>query len=37
MKIKFLVMQVRMGRITLEQVPAEYRKQAAALLGGDNA
>jgi hypothetical protein len=34
MKIKFLTMQVKMGRITIEQVPAEYREQVAAQLGG---
>lgn len=36
MKIKFLAMQVGMGRITIEQVPAEYREQVAAQLGGDD-
>ncbi len=35
MKIKFLSMQVRIGRINLEQVPAEYRDEVAAQLGGD--
>lgn len=35
MKIKFLAMQVRMGRVTVEQVPAEYRAQVTAMLGGD--
>ena len=24
--IKFLVMQIRMGKITIEKVPVEYRK-----------
>lgn len=36
MKIKFLVMQVKMNRITLELVPEEYRALVAEQLGGNN-
>ena len=32
-KVKFLVMQVRMGKITLEQVPEKYKESVKAELG----
>ena len=36
--IEFLALQVRMGKITLEQVPERYRAAVSALLeGGSNA
>ena len=31
--IKFLAMQVRLGRITLEQVPEQYRDAVRELVG----
>ena len=31
--VKFLAMQVRLGRITLEQVPEKYRDAVQAMLG----
>ncbi len=34
---KFLAIQVRMGKITLEQVPELYRKEVAALLEKEDA
>jgi hypothetical protein len=30
--VKFLVLQVRLGRIALEQVPEKYREAVAATL-----
>ena len=30
--IKFLVLQIKMGKITLEQVPEKYRAEVEALL-----
>ena len=30
--VKFLALQVRLGRITLEQVPEQYREAVAAAL-----
>lgn len=32
--IKFLVMQIRLGKITLEQVPEKYREAVQAELEG---
>lgn len=32
--VQFLVLQVRMGRITLSQVPAKYREAVRAALNG---
>ena len=32
--VKFLALQVRIGRITLEQVPAQYRDAVRELIGG---
>lgn len=34
---RFLAMQVRMGKITLEQVPGIYRDAVTALLEGEDA
>lgn len=31
--IQFLVMQIRLGKITLEQVPARYLEQVKSALG----
>ena len=33
--IKFLALQVRMGHITLEQVPEKYRQRVAEILVGN--
>ena len=33
--IEFLALQVRMGRITINQVPELYREQVAAKLAGE--
>ena len=32
--VKFLALQVRLGRITIEQVPEEYRDAVRAMVGG---
>lgn len=32
--IKFLALQVRLGKITLEQVPEKYRDAVRELVGG---
>lgn len=32
--VKFFSIQVRLGRITLEQVPEEYRDAVRELVGG---
>lgn len=32
--IKFLALQVRLGKITIEQVPAQYRDAVRELIGG---
>ena len=32
--IKFLALQVRIGRITIEQVPEQYRDAVRGLVGG---
>lgn len=32
--VKFLAMQVRIKRITIEQVPAQYRDAVRELVGG---
>lgn len=32
--IKFLVMQIRLGKITLDQVPIRYRYDVEKALGG---
>jgi len=32
--IKFLVIQIRLGRITLEEVPEKYRAEVEKLLTG---
>ena len=32
--VKFLAMQVRLHKITLEQVPAQYRDAVRELVGG---
>ena len=31
--IQFLVLQIKMGKITLDQVPEKYRDAVASLLG----
>ena len=33
--IAFLVMQVKMGKLTVEDVPEKYREAVEAALGGD--
>lgn len=33
--VKFLVMQIRLGKITLEQVPEKYRADVKKALGGN--
>ncbi len=32
--VKFLALQVRLGKITIEQVPAQYRDAVRELVGG---
>lgn len=32
--IKFLVMQIRLGKVTLEQIPEKYREDVEKALGG---
>lgn len=32
--VKFLSMQVRLGKITIEQVPEQYRDAVRELVGG---
>lgn len=32
--VEFLAMQVRLGRITIEQVPEKYRDAVRELVGG---
>lgn len=32
--VKFLVMQIRLGKITLEQVPEKYKDAVKLALGG---
>lgn len=32
--VKFLALQVRLGRITIEQVPEQYRDAVRELVGG---
>ena len=34
--VKFFVIQIRLGRINIEQVPEQYREAVAAALGGEN-
>ena len=32
--VKFLALQVRLGKITIEQVPTQYRDAVRELVGG---
>ena len=34
--IKFLVLQIKLGKITIEQVPEKYREAVKAELEGDS-
>ena len=33
--VQFLALQVRLGRITMEQVPARYRAAVERMMGND--